>query len=85
MNSPSCCSLTYNGLAVNQVCVYREAIVAFSSDMVYRLATQDVASTQLDPLDLQLYRSLLKIIGYVCIGLFRKGMCLCFLFIYFFS
>lgn len=37
----------------------------FSSDMVCRLATQDVVSTQLDPLGLQSYSSLLKIIGYV--------------------
>ncbi|XP_071348405.1 aquaporin-1-like isoform X2 [Trachinotus anak] len=38
--------------------------VVFSSDMPSRSATQDAASTQLDPLGPQLYWSLLMIIGY---------------------
>ncbi|KAG7524964.1 aquaporin-1-like [Solea senegalensis] len=41
-----------------------ERRAVFSSDMVYRSATQDVASTQLDPLGLQLYCSHLMTIGY---------------------
>lgn len=39
--------------------------MVFSSDMVYRSATQDVVSTQLDLLGLQLYRSVVMITGYV--------------------
>lgn len=82
MDSPSCCGLIVQWTA----CAERQ--VVFSSDMVCRLATQDVVSTQLDPLGLQSYSSLLKIIGYVLwsseISLCEcwtlgKGMCLsCF-------